>query len=59
MIVLGIGTACVVRSSTPFGHELFELCLVLGMAKTVQERLEFSLFLFQPAKGFFTIFVER
>jgi len=39
-------------------HELVEFRLVLGVAQTFQEGLEFALFVLQPLQGFHSVFVK-
>ena len=39
-------------------HELIELCLVLGVAQTLEEGFEVVLFFFQTAQGFGLVGVE-
>src|SRR3954452_15292031 len=46
-------------SAATFGHELIELGLVLGHAKTCQEVLKLPLLFLEPVQGLGAIVVER
>src|SRR4051794_10565962 len=47
------------RAIAPLSHELVELRLVLGHAQTIQEVMEFALFVLEPPERFGPILVER
>src|SRR5437870_5485713 len=46
------------RAVAAFGHELIELRTVLGEPQPLQELLEFTLLVFEPAQGFGAVFIE-
>jgi hypothetical protein len=56
---LGLRLRSVVTGAiAPLGHELVELCPVLGKAQPLQKLLELALFFLEPAKRIGAIVVE-